>query len=322
MELDYYKRLLDVYILQKKSHITFWHCAPEVNEELNKNEIAQYYMPFISKAKYNAFFDDMGVPLLNYRGTTGLQYNPIAIAQYGLGNYNLFLRTKEKKYKKKAIMSANWLVDNLKNNPKGIPVWMHNFDWRYIATLKAPWYSGLSQGQGISLLLRTYKLTKDEKYLESGKKAFISLQKLVDEGGVLSIDDHGNKWIEEYLVNPPSHVLNGFLWALFGVYDYFLFTEDKNIKNLFEDFLKTIKDNLYKYDIGFWTLYDLSNSNIKNIASYFYQKLHIVQLKILSKITEDDSFLEWAIKWEKYWENPSYRKKALFRKFLFKVRRC
>ena len=31
-----------------------------------------------------------GIPLLNYHGIIGKQYNPIAIAQYGLGNLNFY----------------------------------------------------------------------------------------------------------------------------------------------------------------------------------------------------------------------------------------
>jgi heparosan-N-sulfate-glucuronate 5-epimerase len=322
MDFDYYKRLVDSYILRKNSHLNFWHCGPEVNYEFNKNEIGQYYMPFINKAKYDAYFDDMGVPLLNYQGCIGSQYNPIAISQYGLGNYNLFLKKNEEEYKNKALIAADWMVNNLKKNSKGIPVWMHDFDWRYIEKLKAPWYSGLAQGQGISLLIRASKLKRGGKYLETSKKGFISLEKTIDKGGVLTIDDDGNKWVEEYLVEPPSHILNGFLWAIFGVYDYFLFTGDEKVKNLFDDFVKTIKNNIHRYDIGFWSLYDLSGGSLKNISSHFYHKLHIVQLKILSQLTEDKELLKWAEKWEGYWKNSFYRKKALFRKFHFKIKRC
>ena len=39
-------------------------------------------------------------------------------------------------------------------------------------------------------------------------------------------DEHGNLWFEEYIVSPPTHILNGFMWAAWGVYDYFLATGD------------------------------------------------------------------------------------------------
>ena len=37
-----------------------------------------------------------------------------------------------------------------------------------------PWYSGLAQGQGISVLCRAYKTTGNDKYLDSIKKAYRS----------------------------------------------------------------------------------------------------------------------------------------------------
>ena len=36
-------------------------------------------------------------------------------------------------------------------------------------------------------------------------------------GGVIFEDKKKDFWIEEYIVHPPTHILNGFIWALFGV---------------------------------------------------------------------------------------------------------
>ena len=56
----------------------------------------EYYMPFLEKADYAGPYDADGIPLLNYHGQIGRQYNPIAISQWGLGNFNLFLRSKDR----------------------------------------------------------------------------------------------------------------------------------------------------------------------------------------------------------------------------------
>ena len=50
-------------------------------------------MPFLRKADYPGPFDARGIPLLDYQGSLGRQYNPIAIAQFGLGNFNAFRRS-------------------------------------------------------------------------------------------------------------------------------------------------------------------------------------------------------------------------------------
>ncbi len=86
--LNYYRRIFSAYLTPRKSQLTFWHETPEVNPNAGVKELGEYYMPFTRKADYPGDYDSHGIPMLNYHGTVGLQYNPIAIAQYGLGNYN------------------------------------------------------------------------------------------------------------------------------------------------------------------------------------------------------------------------------------------
>ena len=58
----------------------------------------------------------------------------------------------------------------LKRNGKGCKVWMHNFDFEYRDTLKSPWYSGLAQGQGLSVLIRAYQETRNIKYKDAANR--------------------------------------------------------------------------------------------------------------------------------------------------------
>jgi len=319
-KLNYLRRIFQAYLGSGISQLSFWHGKPKVNNKKDYKKIGQYYMPFLYKAKYKGYFDKNGVPLLDYRGKIGKQYNPIAIAQYGLGHYNLYKKEGDKKNLKKAIKQADWLVDNLEKNKKGVFVWMHHFDWEYREGLKAPWYSALAQGQGISLLIRAYKETNKDKYFKSAKTAFISLNTSIDKGGVQFIDQDNNVWLEEYIVSPPpSHVLNGFIWTLWGVYDFYLLTKDSDAKKLFNNCIKTLKQNLKRFDIGFWSLYDLSPTFLKTIASTFYHKLHIVQLEILYKITNENIFLKFKKKWQRYENNIFYKTLALIYKIIFKI---
>ena len=128
-------------------------------------------MSFIKKAKYVGHIDSDGIPLLDYQGKIGLQYNPIAIAQWGLGNYNLWWSNKSQINYLNFIKSADWLVKNLEENEYGFKVWMHHFNFEYRDLLEAPWYSGLAQGQGISVLVRAFKETKKEKYSNAATDA-------------------------------------------------------------------------------------------------------------------------------------------------------
>ncbi len=317
--LSYWKRVFRAYVLGGKSQLTFWHERPEVNQDASFQELRQYYMPFLDKANYPGPFDKKGVPLLNYHGEIGIQYNPIAVSQYGLAHYNLYKKSGSKKNLEIAIKQADWLVDNLEANQSGIRVWMHHFDWEYRDKLKAPWYSALAQGNGISLLVRIYLETKEEKYLKACKEAFKPFLGITKEGGVVYIDKAGYYWLEEYIVQPPTHILNGFIWSLFGIYDYYLLTSDPVAKELFDKCIQTLKNNLSKYDTGFWSLYEQSGTKMKMLASPFYHDLHVVQLKILHKMTGEPVFSEYAEKWESYKKNWFFRKRALVYKIIFKI---
>ena len=95
----------------------------------------------------------------------------------------------------------------------------------------------------------------------------------------------GDLWFEEYIVSPPTHILNGFIWALWGVYDYFLATQDDVAHDLCARGVRTLQHNLDSYDLGFWSLYEQSGTRLPMVASRFYHRLHIVQLRVMHHLT-------------------------------------
>jgi len=308
-------------------------------------------MTFAGKAHYAGPFDDDGVPLLDYHGSIGRQYNPIAIAQYGLACLNAGER-KDSGFRFQVSgfrACADWLVTNLEKNAAGLKVWHHKFDWEYFRTLKAPWYSGLAQGQGISLLVRAFRETGEVKYREAAEAAFVSMVTPIEDGGILFVDKAGDWWIEEYITDPPTHILNGFMWALWGVRDYisvqcsgFSVQESgmqtgwpvasqavlldtlqptlvKAATDLWQRSLETLEHNIGRFDSGFWSLYDLAPLSMQNPASEFYHALHIVQLEVMHRLTGKSVFRETAERWRRYAEKPFYRRRAVLAKVLFKL---
>ena len=319
INVSYLKRIFSAYVLKKNSQLSFWHETPGINTSSECGPAGAYYMTFHDKTKYPGPFDEKGVPLLDYHGKIGKQYNPIAIAQYGLGNFNLYKQNNNALFLQKSLLVADWLVNNLAQNSSGQWVWNHLFDWEYFRALKSPWHSGLAQGQGISALLRVYNETGKACYKDAADRAFQVLLTPVTEGGVLHIDSDGFWWLEEYIVDPPTHILNGFMWALWGVYDYMKLTNDKSAEELWRQSLNTIKENLNKFDNGYWSLYDLSRTTIPNAASLFYHSLHIVQLRIMALLCGDMFFDEAADRWESYKNNSFNRKRAFLQKAIFKL---
>lgn len=331
----YYRRIFSAYLGSRRSQLTFWHETPEINARAFAGDGAtgvpsaplgtgparpgEYYMHFREKSDYPGPHDASGIPMLDYHGVIGLQYNPIAIAQWGLANYNQFCATHDRVRAEKFLKAADWLCANLEQNAHGLWVWNHHFDWEYRDTLRAPWYSGLAQGQGISLLLRAHAHTHGEKYCEAASRAFVALTRLKSDGGVLFEDKEKNLWIEEYLVDPPTHILNGFMWALWGVFDLWQARGDADVRNIFERGVTTLLRNLRRYDTGYWSLYEQSGTRLPMLASPFYHRLHIVQLRVMARLTGESEFASVAERWEKYAELRMNRTRALLGKSAFKL---
>lgn len=318
-KVNYWRRVFPAYFGSGTSQLTFWHDHPKVNERAFGEGVGEYYQDFSRKADYSGPYDPFGIPLLDYQGRTGKQYNPIAIAQYGLGNYNLYRRSAERDRQQMFLRIADWLVENLEVNAYGVSVWHHHFDWEYRTLLKAPWYSALAQGQGISVLVRAFQETQESRYLGAAEQAFQAFTLGTHEGGVSYRDEEGNLWLEEYLVDPPSHILNGFLWASWGVYDYARLTGQETAFRLFEEATGTLAVNLFRYDTGYWSLYELSPTWLPMLASPFYHRLHLVQLQVMAKLTGELLFLECAQRWEGYQRDPLKRRRSLLQKALFKL---
>jgi len=315
----YFRRIFRAYFGAGNSQLSFWHDQPSVNENFTVDELGEYYMPFLEKADYAGTFDDKGIPMLDYHGKIGRQYNPIAIAQWGLGNYNQFCRTKSRERQSKFLLASDWLCQHLEQNADGILVWNHHFDWEYRTPLRAPWYSALAQGQGISLLVRAYRENNDTGYLRAAEQVFASFQKDTNAGGVAFTDQNNNLWFEEYIVTPPTHILNGFIWATWGIYDFFLATRNPSAQQLLAGAVKTLRENLEDYDLDFWSLYEQSGTSLPMVASPFYHRLHIVQLRVMHKITGESIFASYADRWENYTYSRANRTRALCYKSVFKL---
>jgi len=317
--LQYYRRIFPAYLMPGPSQLSFWYECPEENVSASGAALGEYYLTYFAKADYKGPYDWAGIPLLDYRGRIGLQYNPIAVAQWGLGNYNLYRRFREKQRLEKFLFASDWLVFNLAQNSLGVDVWQHHFDWEYRNTLKAPWHSGLAQGQGISLLVRAWAETENPTYEKAARRAFDALLKPLDQGGVSFTDAAGNVWFEEYIVFPPTHILNGFISAIWGVLDYFLAARDAVSWNLFTRAVDTLLANIDEYHLGYWSLYEQSGTRFKMVASPFYHRLHIAQLRIMARLTGVSKFSEVADRWQHYRTRRSNRTRALLYKSAFKL---
>jgi uncharacterized protein YyaL (SSP411 family) len=245
-----------------------------------------------NKEKY---YDDNLIPLHNYKGK--LNYHPVVMAQHALHLLDVYNSTQNTKYLNLAKSISDKLISISLSIQSSI-FFPYIFDFSLHGykedTMHSPWYSGLAQGQIISLFIRLYEITHEGYYLEVSKKIFNSfeLSHHNDTGNpwVSCVDENAYLWLEEYPHTPPMHTLNGMVFAIFGIYDLYRITKDTKVEKVLRGAIITIKDNINKFRVP----NGISHYCLRHpkIMSLFYHNIHISQLRMLYKITGDNFFLE------------------------------
>lgn len=208
-------------------------------------------------------FDENNIPMAKY---DEFKYNPLLIAEWGLQNYSYYKRSQNSDYLKRAKNAADFLVDSI--NANGL--WINDFDYKEAnITMKKGWTSSLTQGLGISLLVRIYNETQDEKYLNAAKLALQPLKGGLKESlnGMLIFDMFNTR---------SKYTFSSFMFVLFGLYD--ISGYDDSAKEMFYDGVETIRYLMPKY-------YETTDK--------FYKSIHDAQLKALCSILEVDSINEY-----------------------------
>ena len=177
-----------------------------------------------------------------------------------------------------------------------------------------PWCSALSQGQAASLFVRAHMATGEDRYAELAQRA---VEPLVSERGSDLVTQTGaGPILQEYPSDPPSHVLNGWISALWGLWDVRLGLDDPRADATLTATLASLRANLDAYDTGWWTRYSLYPLALQDLAKPIYQTFHVSQLRVLHRLTGDEHLREVAERWASY-DRPVARALALAQKGLF-----
>jgi hypothetical protein len=314
------RRLARVYARRSSVPLSFWREQPQLNERAFPDG-RQYFVRYHRQAGYRGPFDQNGVPLLDYDGNVGLQYNAAAIAQYGLARFNAWCETRAASDQKAWLAAATWLEMQLTPNHAGVPVWMHDFDFEHHAMCQAPWYSGAAQALGISLLVRAADATGEWRFAKTAHQAFKAFNRELSAGGVLSKDARGSVWIEEFIADPPGHALSGLLTGALAVLDYARFTGASDVDTFFHICVSTIESSLPSYDAGHWSLSELPSNGRRMPSSRDAHALHIVQLRALERLTRRVIFRVFADCWQRYLDSRVNRTRALMQNATLKLLR-
>jgi heparosan-N-sulfate-glucuronate 5-epimerase len=277
---------------ERKFHGTYFHQSQPIGRCFNPGEIGGYYNDLTGKADYTGPANPAGVPLRQVPGQ-GLVEMPVSATQMALGLYDRWLMRKMEPDREKFLSLARYLMSTGQSRPEGI-VWIYDFDMPTYR-LKGPFISAMGQGQAISVLVRAHKLTGEERYLSVAREAMRPMGIPVVAGGV-GIDTIHGWWLEEYPTTPPSFVLNGCIFAIWGLNDLALAGHDP-AKELFLRVTDTLEQALPAFDIAGWSRYDLFPFVMPQMTSPFYHQLHIAQLDAMAQLTGNRTFAHFGHHW-------------------------
>ena len=255
--------------------------------------------------------DQNGLPMARFP-SFGDIYIPTRIAAFALAHFNRFLLHKNSGSRTEFLKAADWFM------AADDALWHYQNDY---GELKAPWVSGMAQGEAVSVLVRAYGLTQDDKYIVQAKQALNPLMLSKAEGGVRSLIEGQHEFIEEYPFIEPHHTLNGFMYCLIGLLDLAEVAAEEVEAVGFSDLSSTLETQIGRWDIGYWTIYDLhkSNSGRRNAATMLYHRLHTSLLTYLAAKLDSQVLKQVAGRWDAYCGSPVGRIRALGAKVLYRL---
>ena len=316
--LDGFKVFLD------PSHTDYWRPNLPVDGLAFQATSTAYYLDFSAKTFYSGPFDSAGVFMTDFGGQIGVQYFVIDMAQYALGCWKQAWDIEPEKSQdwfQKFYIQVSWLLEHqVKKDSTGVlaGVWLHYFPFSFQGCT-IPWWAGMAQGQAISVLIRAYWHSGEQHFLEAARLAACALILPLEEGGCGTIEEpNGHGWfLQEY--NSPDYILNGCIFALWGLYDLYRATNEESWKEWIDRVNDTLEYYLSRFDMGYYSAYEMYGKP-NGPCTPFYHRLHIKQLNILAKLTGRVTFSEYAKRWEL--QNTIYlnRLRALIAKMAAKIK--
>jgi heparosan-N-sulfate-glucuronate 5-epimerase len=178
----------------------------------------------------------------------------------------------------------------------------------------APVHSAMAQGQIASTFVRAYLAGGNPRHAEI---ALAAVRPLLDGGGSgLVSNTPAGPVLEEVGGSPPSHILNGWIYSLWGLWDVAVGLGDKGAQEMYQASLTCLRQMLDRYDVGWWTRYSLYPHRLPDLAKPFYHRLHTDQMDVLYRQTGFEEFGKAARRWRGY-DTPLHRMAAIAQKTLF-----
>lgn len=234
-------------------------------------------------------------------------YHPLGVVHFGVLNYYAFLERGDSTYYQHFINQVKYFKDTSKYDilfdGKGIGL-PYTFNFH---DLKAPWYSGMTQGYALSYLLRYRQLTNDKTITPIIEKIAYQMIQPEKEGGTIGKTPEGYTFIEEYPNGNSKEVFNGFVNGLIGLKEYCdFFPGDTLARRIHDESYAAMIKTMGNYDVVDWSNYNRGGAK----CSIKYMRYEIFELKHLFEIYGDSAILDQLKLWSYYGHNKPNNDKA------------
>ncbi|QLG60265.1 D-glucuronyl C5-epimerase family protein [Halorarum salinum] len=272
------------------------HDSVHISEDIDLRELPYGEWPESDAYPYSAEeAEGLSARTVTNEGTTGLQVVQNARV---LTNLSENVRTSDDPvFEEAAERVTDTLVDAARDTEAGL-YFAYGYDFELHGNpdllMEAPWYSGMAQGLLMSSFVRLHRQTGTERYRRLADRTFDSLVPPREsdrrEPWVSLIED-GHYWIEEYPRERPAHTLNGKLFGIYGLYEYWCHTGRDDVEKWLLAALTTVDDRIDEFRVpDGLSLYCLEHEGLIDK----YHSIHVGQLEELYDVTGHDRFHEAA----------------------------
>jgi len=192
--------------------------------------------------------------------------------------------------------------------------------WPHVLTipkygLSGRWYAGMAQGQAASVFVRAYLHRRQPEYEAAARRA---LDPLLRRDSRFVTTTPSGPVLEEAEATRPSHILNGWIFSLWGLWDVRVGLNEPDVGPLLDETIACLRARLPEYDVGWWTRYSLYPHPLPDLAKPFYHRLHIDQMAVLYRLTGISEFGSASRRWASY-DSVRARSLAVAHKVPFKL---
>jgi heparosan-N-sulfate-glucuronate 5-epimerase len=290
---------------------SYWHLPQGEGRAYVPRQLAGYFNDLTGKTTWRGAVDDRGLPLTSITDGSAVPF-PTTRLQKALGHWDRWVISGRirQDHLDAFLDLATWALE-AQDDMGGWNV------WPLLQIASSSPYSAMTQGQAISVLLRAASASGKAEFESAARHGLEPLLRPIESGGTARSTASGII-LEEHPSSEPSTVLNGWIFALFGLQDFVVASGSAEVAAALDGSMGTLVTLLPRFDAAYWSYYDLRNS----IASPFYHRLHIAQLRSLERTFTSSAppLRSTRVRFERQLNSSIGRSRAVAAKSLQKLR--